>query len=392
MSYDLTIYTNRKIEFSENDLEKYRLTYEDGTYTASGRRWQLYFGDSEELEKDEIPDQVRKFQRGIKYSSGMIIEPLNMPDEAFEAMVAICEFITEAFEGIVEDYQGGNLHDYKGRTENLIKNNHRVAAIEMSWYFMDGRKFDPTEFPSFLDILEKHLPEAMPTRYGDLDKRKYTLKSNGRKHFEEFAMEMLHNHDPRFWFNWQTRKPVKGVSIDCINPNAPNNHNKFECNYFQIDFLKSDLKKIDFKKRTYALWIDLISFLSPFYSEVRVLNGYSVEGNTLYSHGLTEINPTCLNSWKGIPKYLGTAMSLGKDYQKLWPKAISKMQKLNDDQYIICLDDWGSKQSVNDIVGKVPKAIRQVMVPGKFDRQGYGGYSSEYNEKFPKVFPFDLRK
>lgn len=389
MSYDLTIYTNKEIKFPKEELDRYNLTYQDGIYTAQGKRWQLYFNDSEFLEKDEIPDQVRKFQKGIKYSTGMIVEPLNMPDEAFETMVDVCEYITHSFDGIVEDHQGSNLHDYKGRTENLTTDKRRVAAIEMSWYFMDDTKFEGKGFSLFLDILEKHMPEAMPMCYGDLEKRKYTLKSNGRKHFEEFAMEMLHHHDLTSWFNWQTRKPVKSVSIDTINPNAHNNHNKFESNYFQMLFLKSDLKKSQFKKRAYALWIDLVTYLSPFYSEVRVLKGHSVQGNTLYSHGLTEINPTCLNSWKGIPKQLGTAMSLGKEYQKLWPKAASKMQKINESQSIVSLDDWGSKSTVNTIVGRVPKEIRQIIEPCKV-RDEYGGYSSRYNDKFPKMFPFKI--
>ena len=67
-----------------------------------------------------------------------------------------------------------------GKTEKTF------SVLSFSWWFLDDVMLNEKGRLSFLTLLEKWLPEALPKRYGEYEPPQHLFAKTGVKHLERF--------------------------------------------------------------------------------------------------------------------------------------------------------------------------------------------------------------
>jgi len=80
--------------------------------------------------------------------------------------------------------------------------------------------------------------------------------------------------------------------------------------------------------------------------------------------------------WRGVPRNLGHAVVLGREYQKLWPDFL-KHAAMDQDFAFATTARWAGDEDLGSVVGAAPNQI--ALLPG----EGMGK-----DQEYPKVWPF----
>jgi len=178
---------------------------------------------------------------------------------------------------------------------------------------------------------------------------------------------------------WYANRPVTGVKVSCPEVVGAS-EDGFRTHIVEIQVELAVLGQPGWAENLRRLWREMTFLLRPIYGEVRSEGGYTRSGGAVFveASAIVEKYPSTTRSWfwRGIPRKLGHAIVVGKEYQRLWPVLRTKAT-MEKGFAFASIANWADKGDVSKVTGQPPKAI--ALLPG----EGAGPA-----QKYPRVWPF----
>jgi hypothetical protein len=176
----------------------------------------------------------------------------------------------------------------------------------LSIFFKGNTAFEGERFDKLIALMQEHLPEALPRRYGPHEPPRFKLEREGLAHFKA-----AWRNDPSLV--WYAHKPVEHVFTSIrndarekkSNPNlAGFNLIGFRCS--RIEVLANAALATDpaLSQRAESFLRAAADLVEAFYAEMRL--------------GESSVKSWW---WKGLPPSPALCFALGPPYVRLWPEA-----------------------------------------------------------------------
>ena len=246
----------------------------------------------------------------------------------------------------------------------------------MNWWMTESPLETRAGREKLIEIMERELPECLPSSYGDSEPPVHKYDLCGKKHFIEFLDKNLE------FLVWYPQRPITGVFLGLPSPPGPHIVGSrlvgFRMNHLSIRFQKEILDSVDWSVKLLKFWKNVSGSIRPVYGDVRNLGPHRWQGQMI----------GCLRGsqgvgwwWRGIPRRLGKAVVLGAIYQKHWPGFTSVAENI-DGIAFASLQDWQSDGDLADRIGPPPENQASVLeLPRSFGE-------SRPAPKFPIGWPF----
>jgi len=381
MSYDIQIWSVRKVSLPSALLNEQDWEAGEDSWTHAGKTWQLTVGPSDRVLPEDVPEDVLPLLPGIQFLTEIILEPISAPRSAYSLLEQVARHIARESHGVIFDRQTGAMTTPAGVTRyQSPRREERFSILEMSWWFTDGPLFSDEGLVSFIELLEKFLPEALPRRYGLYEPPQYTFTETGKDHFLQFLQE--HHCQGVVWY---PRRPVLDVGL-AIDKNFGPSPRGFRASLVTMTFDSQVLDQPGWPAGLMEFWKQASHIITPFYGDIRILDGWIRMGTSYGSDGKAEGHPVYGPWWGGIPGSLGQAAVLGEPYLSLW-SAFATAGNLSEGLAFLTTTDWKKKEEVSALIGGVPTDIAQ---PSRFDQspQILRGPITAYAPLWPFPGPF----
>jgi hypothetical protein len=258
---------------------------------------------------------------------------------------AIADDLARSTRGVVFDPQDDSIRLPSGVEGQILpKPNAAPDVISLSWWFLDSPIESHQGRGAFFELLERHMPECLPRRYGLFEPPQYAYDQTGKEHFLQFLEDNLHDI-----IVWHPRHPVVEIHLALPLPRGAHKQG-FRANHLRIDIEKQAIREPVWAARLTAFWEKASVLIRPIYGEVRAHSGSRWINASITSD---QRHPVTSWNWVGIPKRLGVAVVLGDAYQIQWPGFVCKAS-LIDGLAFASLDDWLSEGDLLEQVGPAP--------------------------------------
>jgi hypothetical protein len=325
----------------------------DDSWVRSGKNWQLVVGPSDKVLPEDVPEDVLPLLSGIQFRTDINLEPISAPRSAYTLLKRVARCLAGEAHGIILDPQDGQIITPSGiKRYQATPRNERFSILEMSWWFTDGPLLSVEGLVSFVELLEKLLPEALARRYGLYEPPQYTYEETGKVHFLQFLQENLTQG-----VVWYPRRPVLGVYLTIDNSFGPSIRG-FRASHVTLTFESQVLDQPGWSAGLIEFWKRASHLISPFYGDVRILDGYIKSGASYAVDGKTQGHPVYGPWWGGIPRSLGQAAVLGEPYLSLWSE-FATAGNLSEGLAFLTTSEWRKKEEVSLLIGSVPTDIAQ---------------------------------
>lgn len=388
MSYDLEIWSVKPVPLPESLPVVGNWTMRDGSAEYQGRGWQILIAPSQPVDIEDVPSEVTPLLAGVQHLTELTLEPIGAPQAARKLVHQVAKHIAKQAVGIVEDQQEGTLTTPAGVKRfapRAIAKGEATDILSMSWWFRSAQVPDDEIGGWLTKYFIRHLPEALPRRYGLFEPPPLKYEDSSKEAFFAFLRE--HCYDMIIWY---PHRPVLRVlfilsaSIGWVA--AFGRERLFKTNWLQMDFQSSVLADVGWARMLKRLWTDISVMLQPIYGDVRVLRGYSTARGTVWSGGFEAQEHPLRACWfAGIPGQMGQAAVVGPPYTDLWPELSRHTNSAG--LALLSTDDWNDEEDVAVLVRGVPDDLRLVEMPRWIvDHRGWKGPNFEI--VYPSSFPF----
>ena len=215
MSYDLQIWSVRRFEpaFLGEAKGSSRSANES---TLSGAGWQIVINASDKVLPEDVEDEISALVPGIGFLTELNLEGKSTK-QAVKLLHSTANNIAKRAHGVVVDPQSDSIRTPAGVTRFIPpKKEKSFSVLNMSWWFLNDLMLGQRGRQSFLSLLEKLLPEALPKRYGTYEPPQHLFARTGIKHLERFMTRHLHDR-----IVWYPNRPVTDVGVSCPEPVGP---------------------------------------------------------------------------------------------------------------------------------------------------------------------------
>jgi hypothetical protein len=377
VSYDIQVWSVAKPNLAEitSSLDGWNMS--NGSITFQKSSWQIVVGPIAYVEEEDIPEEVFRALPGIQYLTEINLEPIHAPETARKRQQRMANRIAKATTGVVFDPQQDSISSPRG-TKRVSRSPapERISVFNLTWWFNKSPLIEEGGLAKLLSILDKYLPEAIPRRYGPYEPPQHLFETQGREHFIEFLSQ------ENFSVVWYPNYPVLHVWPGIYGESGPGRQG-YRSRYLTIVIDSSIWTQPGWNLALKRAWFQLSDFIHPFFGEVRILDNYILQRGRMYSDGETDSHPVMNGWWNGIPKRLGAAVVIDKHYATLWSRFVNKAQRINA-LFYVSENDWISGKRVDQLVGRVPRAIRQ----GKYHVATPKGPRHTYPKKWPFEDPY----
>jgi hypothetical protein len=354
---------------------------EGWTSSASGwvlakRSWQITIGTPQVVEPEDVPTGASEILPGLSTLAEISLEPISAPKSAQSILMAAAQAVAEELAGVVEDPQEGTLKLPRGAKRYLKpKREERFAALALSWWYLKSPLRSTSGVAELLAMLGKHVPEAVPRRYGLWEPPQHKTGDTGVDALAAFVSEHLDDCPVLY-----ATRPVVGISVaDCNGAVHP--HLGFRANCFGLKIEADVLGQQGWEEAVRNVWRAVSRFLKPFYGEARVLSDFLWRGATTGFDRRTAVDPVRSWFWRGIPSHPGLAMVLGPPYTELWRPGNASV---DGELFFVEQDKWSDQTPLRL---SVPREIAQRWMPAWVE-QVRGGYAVNWCDELPETFPF----
>lgn len=320
------------------------------THRGEGKGWVLNVSPSEPVMEEDIDAGVFSLLPGIGYLTVLNLEGVRTPTGE-TALARAAKAIATAARGIIHDPQADSATLPSGVKRWVTPPpEERVARLEMSWW-MEHALLDRSALARLFAVLETHLPEAMPRRYGEYEPPAHVLAQTGRDHLLDFLVE----HGAEIVMYPQA--PIAGVHLHTDRRSGWLVHagrRAFRCHQFKVTADQRALAQPGWATALMRAWRAISLELQPFYGDVRTTSGHVVSRNgRWWSDASTESHPIRAWWFAGLPPRLGHAAVFGDVYTRAWPQLAEHGEREGDLQFC-STDDWRTALDVADALGGVP--------------------------------------
>jgi hypothetical protein len=356
MSYDVQIWTVRKIELETVLPERENWHGKGKSWVYSGRNWQLVLSGFDRVLFEDVPTEVSRLLPGIAFLVTANLEGDFSVAAAQKLLRRASAMIAKSAHGVILDPQADSTETPSGIKRFIpAPRENRFSILEMSWWFTKGPLLSTEGKDLMLSCLEKHLPEALPKRYGGYEPPQYHYAAAGRQHFLEFLSSSSGV------VVWYPAKPVVDVTFSIAKSSGPTRLG-FRCHRLIIAIDVAVLGQPGWQLGLKNFWMSMSKVINPFFGDVRTLRDMVRSGGTFAVARDSEQHPVVSWWWKGIPKTCGHAAVLGEPYLTLWPE-FNKHAHHNDNLAFLSNDSWIEPDEVSSRIGGVPDALVQQLQP-----------------------------
>lgn len=387
MSYDLQIWSVKPLQ-PESFRQPEMWERGPAAWTHARKNWQIVVSVSDRVEPEDIPEEISKLLPGIEWLTNVNLEG-KATAEAHRLAQSVAIDVARSSHAAVLDPQDGSIRLPSGVKRLMLpRSKEMFDVVSMSWWFLESPVQHREGLETFLNLLERTLPEALPRRYGLYEPPQHLYAETGKDHFLRFLDENLHGI-----MVWYPHRPVVSVNLGMPSPLGAHKLG-FRTNYLRIDVEKDALLEPGWSTNLQRFWRQVSALICPIYGDVRILGKYQWMGATV-SAG--EKHPVRGWFWAGIPEKLGDAVVLGDVYQKLWPTFVGAGTVI-DGLAFASLEDWKVNGDLIEKVGQPPQEL--VQHPDRFwgvmDAEVYREYLAEIRRvgvdnlrrKYPAGWPF----
>jgi len=374
VSYDLQIWSVRRFDSSFLRRSSEWQQSRGGDWSFSKGDWQIVINSSDKVLPEDVPDEISALLPGIAYMTELNLEG-DTPDKAQKFLLSTAKDIAKGAHGVIENQQEDEIITPAGVKRFVpAKKGETFSVLNFFWWFLSDALDGDAGREAFLDLLEKLLPEAMPKRYGLWEPPQHHYEKTGKAHLLEFMAK--HLEEPVMWY---PHRPVATFHIHCAKPLGAS-FQGFRTHQVEIEVEKEVLGQPGWPATLQRLWREMPRLLRPIYGEVRTVGGYSRGGGMVWvdPSRMEEGYPETNRSWffRGIPRKLGHAVVLGKEYQREWPEFVERAE-MDHEFAFASTPDWSNDEDLITRLGGVPKRI--ALLPG----DGMGA-----KQEYPPVWPF----
>jgi len=346
------------------------------SWTCSGRGWRLVVNQPVLVDGDDIPAQVVRSLPGLAFLTELHLEPNSAKESARTFALGVATAIARASHGAVLDEQEGTLTLPRGVRRYRTEPGTSVDLLTLSWWWLGEQLSTVEGIGRFLDVLEEHVPETLPHRYGTYEPPEFKLAERGRDHLLRF----LHENAMRFAVLYPVL-PALGLTLNLQEEVGHGTHG-FAANHLQLDFDRAVLAQPGWEAALRRLWREVSLLLEPFYGDVRTLGGYERRGSRLWIPRNAQEHPVDGPFWAGLPSSPAHALVVGAPYTTLWPA----MSGLRDHGLrFSTVEPWGSQADVFEMVGMPPD---ELVDPRKVSQREPGSIKFGAVPVYPVVWPF----
>lgn len=339
MSYDLTIYYRR--EPSRALQDRY------------GNGYHIDVGDVDPIEPEDIDEDLFEELGACRYVSYVVIE--GDYEAGYEALKPDLDAIL-ADGGAIVDQEAGTITTQAGVVDmKWVEPEPPVEKATLSFFFEENAAFEADRFDTFMALMQEHLPEALPRRYGPHEPPRYSLERHGLDHFKA-----AWRNDPSLV--WYAHKPFEHV-FTSIPSDAREKKTYgrslsvmgFRCSRIAIVGSAELATDRALSQRAEAFLVAAADLVGAFYAEMRL--------------GESSVNSWW---WKGLPPSPALCFALGQPYVRLWPEAARAGAPLGGGRV------WLSRETQERL--RLSPPTRLVQPP---DKKLHGPASQPYAAKFP---------
>ncbi len=386
MSYDVSIWCTEPFDDPRVLPTPEKWQAADGGWRYEGRGWLLRVQASAKIWDEDIPDEVVGALPGIAHVVYVCLEPLGAPKAGLTMLGKLTRAVAKVAHGVILDPQQDMVELARGTKRYQPPkrdNEQRFAMLEMSWWLNHGRLLEPMFLDSLVELLETHLPESMPRRYGEHEPPQHVYAKTGREHFVSFLATNLTD-----FIIWNAQRPVGGwhFSVDSSCGFQPlGQQQQYRCNRVTLSLEAMALTQPGWATGLQRFWRRTSGLLQPFFGDVRTLQGYSGRPSDPMMDAETESHPVSSWWWKGIPPELGHAVVVGAPYLEHWPELSAAADHVGELAFL-SNDDWLTSSDVSERVGGVPAAMALPFMPDLAPHE-LGGMAMRYPDTYPELFP-----
>ena len=342
----------------------------DNGWTAGGsgwdyatKNWIISVASPTPVEPEDLPEEIAAALPGVAFMTGLILSPTAAPESARKRIHRIADRIAQESHGAILDQQAGTLTLPTGvKRLAPLQSGQPASLLEMSWWFLSGPLMRK-DFDSFLDLLAKRLPEALPRRYGTVEPPEFRLAETGIQHLA--GMMRTEETSPV----WYPSPPVADVNIS-VPDNPWGSRIGFRSGRLTLEIDTEAMGQPGWEKLTREVWRSFSEFAEPFYGQVSTTEGWTRSrgrywgGPAVYLGDLSHSDPPRGRAgrswwWRGIPMHPALhAVVLGEPYLSLWPEFCSRAQPLGNLRALEA-GDWCVTSNVLAEVGPPPERIAE---------------------------------
>ena len=287
-----------------------------GQWAHHGRNWMLT-ATLDPVEDEDIPDEVYATLRGITHQVALHVMPGTAPRAAITRAGQLARRLAEAGQGLWQDLQTDALKiATTARPAPRPKpSSRRVTVLSLDWAMDHSAVMSRDGIGALLDVLQRHLPEALPRRYGPWEPPKFTYADTGRAHFIDTYLA-----DPQMAI-YATR-PAFGLSLPAFPAGVRmiSGRGKYWAATVSVQLDASLLDDATMAAHLPKAFAAISACLRPFYGEARCLSGYEAGSNGPLRLLTREFRGSPVSPWwQGVPPDPGIACVIGAPYLALWP-------------------------------------------------------------------------
>jgi hypothetical protein len=409
MSYDISIWSLDNPVSVKVELEAIGFKWgPDGAHYVSSK-WLINLHTCSVLDED-IPTEIYSQLKGIFYLTELSLEPISASDVAQKLLRRASRILANATRGLIEDRQTGEIilsasakarrqikpvvnvvtpapkKNWLSRVlEHLAPTNsipqtapNRIDLVELSWWFDHSLFKDRDYVVALFKTIQRHLPEAMPRRYGLYEPPQFKYSETGLDHFIDFL------RTDSYVVVYPTH-PVLSLDIHLDTGFVSRgNTRRFRTGHIALSIDASLLDDPVWANHLPKAWEALSHAISPFYGEARILRNY-ISGRATYSlDGKSESHPVTGSWWRGVPVAPAMAAVIGQPYIEIWP-AFRTNGKPVGNLLFASSEKWTRSDDITTLVGPLPAELIQSegkrLTPASSD-------PFAFSDKYARVFPF----
>jgi hypothetical protein len=318
LSYDLTVWVT-DIDAALSVLASVGFMEVEGSFQRGGDGWTM-LTTVHAVDEDEIPDAIFSTVVGVTHCIDMMLTS-SVPDP-FIKFDKLARKLAEIGRGAVE---GLGPQVWLSKAAKALRATappstggpRRVTELALNWWFDPAGFVGGDLLERLVATLQRHLPEALPRRYESVNPpRKFRLPETGTDHFIQYLREehyltsvdptqpcLLASYPHGNRYGWQTWAGGASGYIPCK---------------FSLGFDSVILDVPEWRRRLERAWRELSYVLRPFYGDVRLLKGLSVDRGQVRMYMDADSHPCIGAFWTGIPDEPALARVVGGPYLALW--------------------------------------------------------------------------
>jgi len=309
MSYDLLVYgCEVDLSILRNALETADLIVDD--YDAESwtvlrgkrRRYSFTVERPVRVESEDVPEEVTAAVLGPTRLVEVLVE--GSAESEIPHAIRAARRIAAAIDGAVLDPQTGTVfRGGRSRSAEPVERGY-VSVVEVHWYVraQDGDRISAAR--AFVAAAKRHLPEALPRRYGSFEPLQKRWDDGGAEAFVAF----IEAEDDTVYI--QGTAPIPNASIGRARQGDS------DVDAHSLSMLAAPLEDERWRLSLERMFVEFAQAVDAVYASAEVVRGIEWSGRALWfgSEAEDAIYLAGQGNWHGLPPYPVWLSWFGREY------------------------------------------------------------------------------